>query len=78
MEPWRCLSRDARPAALGFWEEPLAACRCVHARTFSGRTLGSWAAVWCFVSGCGGLGENSAGPWLISPWEGRAVSCPAG
>ncbi|XP_038957085.1 pleckstrin homology domain-containing family A member 7 isoform X22 [Rattus norvegicus] len=26
MEPWRCLPRDARPAALGFWGEPLAAC----------------------------------------------------
>ncbi|XP_076797596.1 pleckstrin homology domain-containing family A member 7 isoform X12 [Arvicanthis niloticus] len=26
MEPWRCPPRDARPAALGFWGEPLAAC----------------------------------------------------
>lgn len=78
MEPWRCLPRDARPAAPGFWGEPLAVCRCVHARTLSDRTLGSWAAVWCFVSGCGGLGEDSAGHWLISPWEGRAGSCPGG
>ncbi|XP_017177679.1 pleckstrin homology domain-containing family A member 7 isoform X7 [Mus musculus] len=26
MEPWRCPPRDARPAALGFWGEPLAVC----------------------------------------------------
>ncbi|XP_031243873.1 pleckstrin homology domain-containing family A member 7 isoform X10 [Mastomys coucha] len=26
MEPWRCLPRDARPAAPGFWGEPLAVC----------------------------------------------------
>uniref|UniRef100_A0A8C6GJK6 Pleckstrin homology domain containing, family A member 7 n=2 Tax=Mus spicilegus TaxID=10103 RepID=A0A8C6GJK6_MUSSI len=26
MEPWRCPPGDARPAALGFWGEPLAVC----------------------------------------------------
>lgn len=50
---------------------------CTH--ELSGRTLGSWAAVWCFVSGSGGLGEFSR-PLANLPLgrARRAGSCPAG
>lgn len=66
-----------RPGVLGRAAGNLQVC----ARTNflgQGRTRGSWAAVWCFVSGRGGLGENSAGSCLLSSWEGRAGSSPAG